>query len=318
VPDIAAASRLRHVVLFYRGTTEYLAAIEGIVRAGIATGEPVMVAVPAPTAALTNWPASRSALVTAADMTELGRNPARIAPALRAFADAHRGQRIRIVTESVWPGRSAVELCEAARFEVLVERALAGVAGTLLCPYDALGLPPAVLADAACTHPWQADSGEVVRSASYGGPDALPVACRVPLPSPPHRAEAMEYLADLRPLRAMVTAAGQRAGLPARQVTDLTTAVSELAANTLRHTRAGGVAYAWQSDGEMLCQVADTGHIADPLAGLVREPVDQPGGKGLWLVNQLCDLVEVRTTPAGTVIRVHMRLPSVSGQRSGT
>jgi hypothetical protein len=34
-----------------------------------------------------------------------------------------------------------------------------------------------------------------------------------------------------------------------------------------------------------------------------------PGGKGLWVVNQLCDLVQARTGPAGTTTRLHMSLP---------
>jgi hypothetical protein len=32
------------------------------------------------------------------------------------------------------------------------------------------------------------------------------------------------------------------------------------------------------------------------------------GGYGLWLVNQVCDLVQARTGRAGTTIRLHMRL----------
>ena len=28
--------------------------------------------------------------------------------------------------------------------------------------------------------------------------------------------------------------------------------------------------------------------------------------RGLWLANQLCDLVQIRTLPAGTVVRLHM------------
>jgi hypothetical protein len=30
------------------------------------------------------------------------------------------------------------------------------------------------------------------------------------------------------------------------------------------------------------------------------------GGLGLWMVNQLCELVEVRTDPRGTTVRLHM------------
>ena len=32
------------------------------------------------------------------------------------------------------------------------------------------------------------------------------------------------------------------------------------------------------------------------------------GGKGLWLVNQVCDLVEMRSTTDGTTICLHMKL----------
>jgi hypothetical protein len=32
------------------------------------------------------------------------------------------------------------------------------------------------------------------------------------------------------------------------------------------------------------------------------------GGKGLWLVNQVCDLVDMRSTTDGTTICLHMKL----------
>lgn len=304
---MAAADVLHHMVLFYRDLTEYQATIAGFAQAGVAQQEPVLIAVPQQTSGLPGWPGS-SGLVTVADMTELGRNPARIIPALRAFADRHRGQRVRIICETIWPGRSAAEICEGARHEALVDRALAAVPAAVVCPYSAAVLPEQVLADAACTHQWQLGSDAVQPSASYAGPGATPASCLLPLPGPPPDAEAIEYSSDLRPVRAMVTGAGQRAGLPASQVTDLMLAVSEVAANTLRHTSAGGVAYAWQADGEMLCQVTDTGYISDPLAGLRKLAAGEPGGQGLWLVNQVCDLVELRSTTAGTAVRLHMRI----------
>jgi anti-sigma regulatory factor (Ser/Thr protein kinase) len=85
-------------------------------------------------------------------------------------------------------------------------------------------------------------------------------------------------------------------------------AVSELAANTWRHTDAGGTLHIWAADGEVLCQVHDSGHISDPLAGR-RRPIPEAGrGHGLWVVNQLCDLAELRTGSTGTTIRLHIRL----------
>jgi anti-sigma regulatory factor (Ser/Thr protein kinase) len=36
-------------------------------------------------------------------------------------------------------------------------------------------------------------------------------------------------------------------------------------------------------------------------------PFIREGGRGLWLVNQLCDLVQLRSSAAGGVVRLHMR-----------
>jgi hypothetical protein len=83
-------------------------------------------------------------------------------------------------------------------------------------------------------------------------------------------------------------------------------AASEVAANTLKHTSGGGVVRVWATDHEVLCQLEDTGYIADPLAGFSRPAVDTLGRQGLWLVNQVCDLAEIRTSELGTTIRLHM------------
>jgi hypothetical protein len=32
-------------------------------------------------------------------------------------------------------------------------------------------------------------------------------------------------------------------------------------------------------------------------------------GRGLWMVNRLCDLVQLRSFPDGAAVRVHMYLP---------
>lgn len=308
MPETAATDGLRHIVFFYRGIADYRAAVANFVRAGLASKEPVLVAVPQPGTAIPDWPDGGSALVTVTDIAELGRNPARLIPALRSFADRYLGRRLRIITESVWPGRSAAEMREAARTDALIDRALDGLQATLMCPYSAAGLPQAALADAAGAHQWQLDPDAVTPSPDYSGLDTVPAACRQPLADPPPGARVVLYRTDLRPVRAMVTEVCARAGLSVMRATDMTLAVSELAANTLQHTRAGGVAQAWQSDGELVCQVADSGFISDPLAGLLPPRPDQPGGQGLWLVNEVCDLVEVRTGAAGTVIRLHMRI----------
>ena len=52
----------------------------------------------------------------------------------------------------------------------------------------------------------------------------------------------------------------------------------------------------------------DSGRIEEPLAGRGRPTPDRASGRGLWLVNQLCDLVQMRVLPAGNVVRLRMSL----------
>ena len=57
--------------------------------------------------------------------------------------------------------------------------------------------------------------------------------------------------------------------------------------------------------------VQASGRIKDPLTGRLRPgPAALGGGRGLWVANQVCDLVEIRTGLGGTQIRLHMRLPA--------
>jgi anti-sigma regulatory factor (Ser/Thr protein kinase) len=98
------------------------------------------------------------------------------------------------------------------------------------------------------------------------------------------------------------------AGLAEPRIADLVLAVDELATNTLRYANGKGILRAWREDAALLCEVADGGHIADPLAGRELPPPDELGGRGLWLVNQLCDLVQLRSGPGHSVVRVSMVL----------
>lgn len=142
-----------------------------------------------------------------------------------------------------------------------------------------------------------------------------------PLSRPPDSAELLRYRSSLAGVREFTADRARRAGLAPRRVSDLVIAVSELAANTLAHTSGPGTLTMWVTDDEVICQVQDQGQITDPLAGRIRPDPDAPsGGRGLWVVYQVCDRVEIRTGPAGTTVRVHVRRtprsePGAKGQR---
>ncbi len=309
-PAAVFAPQFEHAAVFYRSTNEYLDAVLGFVAAGLEHANPVLVAVPGPKIALLREHLDGTEWVSFADMTELGANPARIIPQVTAFADAHRGRTVRYVGEPVWGARTAAELCEATRHEALSNLAFAGTGASILCPYDRTRLAPGVIADAERTHPVLIQNGLALPSRAYPEAGLFPPGCDQPLPRPPGRAAALTYRDDLARVRAFAAGHAARAGLPADRIRDLVIAVSELAANTWRHTEATGTLHVWAADGELLCQFHDSGEIRDPLAGRRRPTPDAVSGHGLWVVHQLCDLVELRTGSTGTTVRLHIRLRS--------
>jgi anti-sigma regulatory factor (Ser/Thr protein kinase) len=116
------------------------------------------------------------------------------------------------------------------------------------------------------------------------------------------------YRSDLSQVRALVLKHAREAGLAEGRANDLVLAVSEVAANTLRHTRSSGTLAMWHDDDEVVCEIHDEGTIADPLVGSRRPAPDANGGHGLWIVRQVCDLVELTSNATGTTVRMHMAL----------
>jgi anti-sigma regulatory factor (Ser/Thr protein kinase) len=300
-----------HPALFYADPAEYLAGTVPFIQAGLAADEPVAVAVPGE-----NLERLQAALGTDAgrvqwhDMRVAGRNPGRIIPGvLLAFAAAHRGRPVRIIGEPIWAGRSAIEYPACAQHEALINAAFTDRHATILCPYDTGRLDPAWIDDAYRTHPVVWTPTGRWDSRHYTDPVTAAAGFNQPLPDPPaHAATIAVDFAALPAIRRFVAAQGRAAGLPDERVIDLTIAVSELAANTIEHTAGQGILAVWTDDRQVICQLTDTGHLTDPLAGRIPVPPDQPtGGRGLILTNQVCDLVRIHTEPDATTIRVQFR-----------
>ena len=299
---------LTHLAYLYDDERDYLSYLSAFAAAGLRNAEPVFVEVPGRRAALLRERlGGESPLVRYGAMTETGRNPARLIPELRAFLDEHPGRRVRYIGESIWPGRSVPELCEATRHEALLNLAFASAAVTIVCPYDVTGLPASVVGRAQHTHPVIVRHGRTQPADRYAGRGVVPAECERPLPAPPAEAEVIGYETSLREVRDLVARHGAALGMAPDAITNLVIAAGEITANTLRHTGAGGTLWVWHTGAEIICQVRDQGWIADPLAGR-RRRAPEDSGHGLWVVNQVCDLVEIRTSKAaGTVIRLHLR-----------
>ena len=117
------------------------------------------------------------------------------------------------------------------------------------------------------------------------------------------------YTTNLSEVRVLAETQARSAGLAEDRVVDFVIAVSEVAANTVRHAHSAGSMEIWCEAGEIVCEMRDRGVIADPTeAGRQPPAADASGGHGLWLVHQICDKVELRSDAGGTTIRLHMSL----------
>jgi anti-sigma regulatory factor (Ser/Thr protein kinase) len=303
----------RHEAFMYSGLDEFVEGMSAFLRAGVTAGEPSLVVVSARKIRLLREALGADAdAVLFADMADVGSNPARIIPAWRDFVfDRGRsGRALRGIGEPIYPERSSVEVVECHRHEALLNIAFAETpAFHLVCPYDTDALHPDVVATARRTHPSVVEDGVARVSALFDGLAAVAEPFADPLPAPPSDAAALEVRLDaLAAVRRFVTRHAAVAQLSAERTRDLLVAVNEIATNSVRHGGGRGRVLLWREPGAFVCEVRDTGRIANPLAGRERPERGQVGGYGLWLANQLCDLVQVRAYGSGGAVRLHMRL----------
>lgn len=306
VPDAGA---FVHPAMFYRTPQEYVSGVGGFVRAAVRAGEPAFVAVPeAHLDALREWLGGDAESVDFADMRVLGRNPGRILAALQGFADQYPGRPARIVGEPIWPSRSRAETLEATRHEALINTAFAGRAATILCPYDVTALPRQVVADARRTHPTLIEDGRDLASPAYADPAVVCADCDELLPEPAHAMTLPYAGGQLARTRRNAQEWLEGMALDRARRSDFVLAISEATANSVAHGGGTGTLRLWISEhGTAVAEIRDNGHLADPLAGRRRPALTSGnGGRGLWMIHQLCDLVEIRATDTGLTLRLHL------------
>jgi len=305
------SEQFRHEALLYSGWAEFVTGTVPFIREGLRASEPVLVVESLEKIQLLKDALGQEAgAVVFADMAMVGANPARIIPAWQEFVSFHPGRRLRGIGEPIWKGRSPDELIECQRHESLLNTAFGqGRPWSLLCPYDTDNLGSSVIEEARRSHEFVNEGGTVERSNVYRGFEASGAPFDVPLPEPGTGVLRLPFAKDdLVKLRGLISRQARTAGLAATRTAELVTAVNEVATNSIRHGGGAGSLRVWQEQSVLICEIADTGRFDQPLVDRLCPAADLSAPRGLWLANQLCDLVQIRTLAGGTVVRLHMRL----------
>jgi anti-sigma regulatory factor (Ser/Thr protein kinase) len=305
---VVPPERFEHEAMFYRGDADFLAGLLPFIRGGLERDEAVVVAEPLPRLDLLRDALGGDAgAVEFLDMAEIGANPARIIGVWAQVLERHTGagRRLRGVGEPAFVGRRTAELAECRLHELLLNHAFdAGPGWRLLCPYDQEHLPRAVTQGALRTHPVRSTSESRLPSTGYE-PGRHMAAFGEQLPARGDAVLRGGYgPGDIAAARRTVAQWARSCGLPEDRVEVLELAASELAANSIRHGGGAGTVAMWLDESAAVLEFHDTGTLTDPLTGRMRPDHDQEGGRGLYLVNQLCDLVQLRSSDHGTTVRV--------------
>jgi anti-sigma regulatory factor (Ser/Thr protein kinase) len=300
-----------HEVFLYGDEDEYVSVLGGYVQDGLAAGESVLVVLPMDRLTLLrNALSDYEGGIQYADMSAVGENPGRIIEVWRDFLDGCGGPA-RGIGEPVFAGRDPDQIDECRRHERLLDSAFTGRPFQLLCPYDTAALDDDLLDDAVAVHQVVLESGGRAASPTYHADELLDDLFQGSLPPPPATLTELEFdRRELAKVRRFVRDQATLAGLDGDAGVDIVLAADEIATNYVVHGGARATVRCWGDGNWFVCEIHGSGIIRDPFAGRIRPQPDQTGGRGLWLANQLCDLVQIRNTgDASSVIRMRARLP---------
>lgn len=301
-----------HVALPYRGDVDFLDAAVPFLEEGAARDDAIMaVTCPRKLAMLREEVRAEIRFIDSSIFYE---HPARImSKVLYELEDqARAGRRLRILGEPVWRGRDPLATVEWQRVEALVNVVFARSDASIMCPYD-VSLPVGILDGARRTHPESAHGVARRVNPAYLRPDAFSAMCdRAPLtPAPEDSASVPVGSPDMKDLRELVALHARQHGMTGGPLHHLLVAVTEVATNALTHGTPPILFRVWPEGDQLVCEVADRGHWkpdGQPGPGLIPPREAELPRLGLWAVRMLCDIVQVRTGPTGTQVRIRTPL----------
>lgn len=315
----------RHEALLFRGSKGFLAAVGPFLQEGVDNGETVILALPPERLTLLRdafpqipqvpaGPDCAAAAGGSALTWSLTGAPAgRLLPSWQRFAQHWDDRPVRGVTEPMWCTRRQAEREECLLAEAMLNLAVpATVPLRLTCGYDVDAVPGDVLDETFRSHSLVQDTSTATGTTTYTGAHHVAAVFERALSTP------------VEPVRRLVVRPGNGAevgdwvrrwatgwGLGHVRAGRLAGALRQLGQACLAE---GGVDAAvlllWQDGHALVGQLTAVdprdadGRRATPLPPHELLAPDSPLGSAVARADGCCDLVQVRSNPDGTVVRV--------------
>lgn len=316
-PD-GARPAFQHQALLYGSEDEFASALVPFVREGLRSGDHVVAVTTTEHIGLLRSELCADAVnVQFIDACTWFQAPVgALAEFDRYLAEHGANGRVRLIGEAVWPERSPLS-GEWPRYEAVMNVAFAAAPAWIVCPYDTRVAPADLVSDARRTHPQLSFGAALERSSDYLAPlDFHRRADVLELSRAPVTALWTDFGRDeLRAIRGRVAAEAEAAGLRAERVAHLVCAVNEVATNAVQHGGGAGALRTWLDAPErgiryrgLVCEVVSHGEFTAQFPGYLPPSRDTTSGRGLWLVRQLCDRVDIRSSAGRSVVRMTMFL----------
>ena len=306
-----AAGPFRHWACVYDDDQQLLDTAVPFLAAGLAAGEPVLAVTTRANLELIGAAlGERAGDVDYAESAFFGRRPPQRVAAFYRYWTRHAAARsgVRILAEPVWAGRSGREIAAWTRMESALNVALAATSIWMICPYDTRTLGPDIVAGALRTHPAQVTGEELSPSADFTDPAEFARSCDTgPLAQPPADVAAFGFDGDLRGLRRFIASQADAYGVTGDRAEMLVLAVSEVGAYLKNQGPGTAAVRAWEQPGAVVCDFRQPGaSVSDPFLGLRPAGLEPGAGDGLWLANQICDWMEIRSGAEGCAIQLQV------------
>jgi len=297
------ATGYSHEALPYHGRSGFVPSCSSVVLDGLAHDERMIVL-----AAQDKIDDVRDVLGHDADDVTLvptdrhGRNPGRVTTMLHSFQAGGDGRHSTGVRETGFGALSTAARAEVAFADYLLnDPSLHSWPLSVVCLFDDSDSDDDLLRTMQQGH---SIFGDADANPLFAPELAATVYAELPEEGPDDAHRMTVTAGRLSQTRAFVRTVGSGFGLRGDRLDDLVLAANEIVTNSMRYGGGRADVAVWTDEPSVICEVRDRGFVRDPMAGRIAPPPSATSGRGLWLVNQLCDLVQLRSCERGTVVRM--------------